>query len=497
MSTRKISENEALAKNLAEDYKRQLEAHISESSETVLHHAYELGRKAVAGGISVLDISILHHNALARALQTRPVETHDAVIAKASTFFSECLSPFEMLLRRYRDSNASLMAERKIIEGQMRQMQKMEALGRLTGGIAHDFNNLLGIIVSYIEVLTETAQDYQKDDIDTILTTALRGGELTRRLLAFARQQPLQPRIVNLNERLPETLKMLRPILGDTITIGMKLADDLWLTNIDPSQMEDALINLAINARDAMAGGGNIEIESANVHLDAQYASRNPEVTPGDYVMVAMSDTGSGMPPEVIERATEPFFTTKEPGKGTGLGLSMIYGFVRQSGGHLKIESKVGAGTTVRLYLPRSRNGFPAAARANAGVDPAAELRSVLLVDDNIVMRQLASWQLMQLGYKVQEAENAEDAIREFEMNGPFDLLLTDIGLPDGKSGYELAHRIRRIQPNIRILFTTGHAEPLDEKKYGDLAAVPVLRKPYRKQELIERVREAFASGRS
>jgi signal transduction histidine kinase len=474
--------------NRVEDYARHLAAYVSTPDESILHHAYELGRQAVSDGVSVLDMAILHHNALQQISASRSSATQLNYIEKAALFFTESLSPFEMLLRRYRESNVSLLAERKMIEQQLRQIQKMEAIGQLTGGIAHDFNNLLGIIIGNIELLLESAQGDQAEFIHEVMNASLRGAELTRRLLAFARQQPLNPRVVNLNERLPDAARMLKRTLGENIRITLTLADNLWPANVDPSQVEDAIINLAINSRDAMPNGGDLTIETANTTLDKQYAARNLEVAAGDYVMLSVSDTGMGMPPDVIERATEPFFTTKKPGQGTGLGLSMIYGFVRQSGGHFKIESTVGAGTTMRLYLPKAQDescdGKDEAPQKTAPIGG----ESILVVDDNAGLRQLAARLLSKLGYKVHAAENGIQALEVLETEGPFDLLFSDIGLPDGMDGYELAAAARKRQPRLKVLFTTGYTKVQENEQPH------MIRKPYRKQELAEKIRTALDS---
>ncbi len=475
--------------NRAEDYVRQLEAYVAAPDESALHHAYELGRQAVGDGISVLDMAILHHNALQRILANRPSATQLNDLDRAALFFTESLSPFEMLLRRYRESNVSLLAERKVIEQQLRQIQKMEAIGQLTGGIAHDFNNLLGIILGNIELLLETAHGDQAELINDVMNASMRGAELTRRLLAFARQQPLSPCLINLNERLPDTVKMLKRTLSENIQVKLALAEILWPTNVDPSQVEDAIVNLAINARDAMPNGGDLTLETANVRLDKHYAAQNLEVTAGDYVMLAVSDTGAGMPPEVIERATEPFFTTKKPGQGTGLGLSMIYGFVRQSGGHLKIESQVGVGTTMRLYLPKAQDeNFDSDTESSARKAAPRGGESILLVDDNPGLRQLAERLLNNLGYKVHAAENSARALQLLETEGPFDLLFTDIGLPDGMNGHELAAAAQKKQPRLKVLFTTGYAKAQENEQPR------MIRKPYRKQELAEKIRAALDS---
>jgi len=484
--------------NLTENYARYLETHLAEPSETVLHHAYELGRQAVSAGISVLDMAVVHHNSLRKILERQPEVAHPLLIDKAALFFTESLSPFEMLLRRYRDSNASLLAERKVIEQQLRQIQKMEAIGQLTGGIAHDFNNLLGVVVGNVELLLEGPQSdpAQTELVKTILKASLRGAELTRRLLAFARQQPLNPRIFNLNERIPDIVRMLHRTLGESINIKTVFAENLWLTVADPSQVEDALVNLAINARDAMPTGGDLTIETTNATLDDRYAARHLDVTSGDYVVLAVTDTGIGMPPEVIERATEPFFTTKKLGQGTGLGLSMIYGFARQTGGHLKIDSKVGVGTTMRLYLPRSRSAGPdIETDANAGRIAPKGGELILVVDDNAELRNLVTRQLTGLGYQVRVAESGPQALSLISAGETIDLLFTDIGLPEGMTGYELAEKARRLQPKLKVLFTTGYAKPQKQDGNEPAETAPVLAKPYRQRELAEKVRAVLDAG--
>jgi signal transduction histidine kinase len=387
---------------------------------------------------------------------------------------------------------AALRADHRAIENHLRQAQKVEAIGQLTGGIAHDFNNLLGVIVGNLDMLLETLKtDAARAEMASgALNAALRGAELTKRLLAVARQQPLSARVIDLNERLPGMIAMLRRTLGEDIHISASLADGLWPARADPSQVEDTLLNLAINARDAMPNGGALSIETANVALDERYVATHTEAMPGDYVMLSVTDTGVGMPPEVIERATEPFYTTKPPGKGTGLGLSMIYGFAKQSDGHLGIYSEVGVGTTVKLYLPRAQSidaGSDSDSPGGAELEPGGE--SIAVVDDNPELRKVAVRRLTSLGYKCREAENGPTALMLFESGERFDLLFTDIGLPDGISGYELAKLAQQRQPWLKVLFTTGYAKV--QKRKGDEAqeAVPMLRKPYRGKELAEKVR--------
>ncbi len=384
-------------------------------------------------------------------------------------------------------------AERRRIEQQLRQAQKMEAMGQLTGGIAHDFNNLLGVIVANVDLLLDTVRgDRVLSELTTeILNSALHGADLTHRLLAFARQLPLSAQVVELNERLPRIVAILQRTLGEGIDIATVLGDGLWHTRVDPSQIEDALLNLAINARDAMPNGGTLTIETANVALDDSYAALHPEVVPGDYVMLAMTDTGSGMPADIAERAMEPFFTTKEPGKGTGLGLSMIYGFAKQSGGHLSIYSEVGIGTTVRLYLPRapeeSAGATAAPAKAAAPLPTGGE--SILLVDDNAALRRVTMRRLVGLGYRVSDAGDGPSALALIDSGRHFDLLLTDLGLPSGMTGYDLAEHARRRRPGLKVLFTTGYGHVREHGHGPARDSAPLIRKPYRSDELAGTVR--------
>jgi two-component system cell cycle sensor histidine kinase/response regulator CckA len=386
---------------------------------------------------------------------------------------------------------AESRAQRRAVEDHLRRAQKVEALGQLTGGIAHDFNNLLGVIVGNLDMLAEAlrADASQMELVDSALNAALRGAELTKRLLAVARQQPLATKVIDLNERLPGMVAMLQRTLGAGIDISARLADDLWSARADPSRVEDAVLNLAINARDAMPDGGGLVIATSNVRLDG---APGGEVAPGDYVLLSVTDTGEGMPPEVIERATEPFFTTKPAGKGTGLGLSMIYGFAKQSDGHMTIDSRVGHGTTVRLYLPRA--GGPGAdasdAKPTAPDHRARGGETILVVDDNPELRQVSVRRLTGLGYTCVEADNGPDALALMDAGQRFDLLFTDIGLPDGMTGDVLALKARERQPDIKVLYTTGYAKATQTgagDEHTDLK--PMLRKPYRGQELTEMVR--------
>jgi PAS domain S-box-containing protein len=389
--------------------------------------------------------------------------------------------------------------ERQAIEEQLRQAQKVEAIGQLTGGVAHDFNNLLGVIVGNLDMLQDLVRsDPEGSELaQSALNAALRGAELTKRLLAVARQQPLAARVIDLNERLPGIVAMLQRTLGENIHLNTRLGDGLWAARADPSQVEDTLLNLAINARDAMPDGGTLTIETGNVTLDEHFAASRTEITPGDYVMLSVTDTGVGMAPEVIARATEPFFTTKPAGKGTGLGLSMIYGFAKQSGGHLSIYSEVGVGTTMRLFLPKAQTeeaGVEGARPTAATLSGGGE--SILVVDDNHELRQVSVRRLTRLGYRCREADNGPRALALLEAGERFDLLFTDIGLPDGISGYELAKLAGQRQPRLKVLFTTGYAKVHSRDGEEPPESDDMLRKPYRSEELAGKVR-AILDARS
>ncbi|GLX12358.1 hypothetical protein Pstr01_05970 [Pseudomonas straminea] len=346
-------------------------------------------------------------------------------------------------------------------EEQLRQAQKMEAIGQLTGGIAHDFNNLLAGILGSLELIQRKlpANDHPQlaRFVDAAIASANRGASLTHRLLAFARRQSLDLRPVQVNALVCALEDLLVRTLGEQIALEIQLSDDLWPTRSDSHQLENALINLAINARDAMPEGGTLRIETRNTQLGESEA-HNYQVPPGDYLLLSVSDTGCGMPEEIIRHAFEPFFTTKPIGQGTGLGLSMVYGFVKQTGGYLHLESQVGHGTTLDLYLPRLPEA-PTAQQADARRDaPRGTGERILVVEDDQVVRMLMIEVLEELGYQLIQASDAQSALGLLEQHAPLDLLLTDVGLP-GMNGRQLADAARQRQPGLKVLFATGYAE--------------------------------------
>jgi signal transduction histidine kinase len=381
----------------------------------------------------------------------------------------------------------SQIAERLRTEEMLRRSEKMKALGQLTGGIAHDFNNLLGVIIGSVELLMDGVQNEpeQAELAREILNSALSGSLLTRRLLAVARNQPLRPERVDLKALLRDHVEMLRRTLGEAIHIDATQASDLWLTSADPSQIGDALLNLALNARDAMPQGGNLSIEAANIHLDARSAAAYTEVAEGDYVVLTVTDTGTGMSEDVVQRAVEPFFTTKPPSAGSGLGLSMAYGFAKQSGGHLDIESVIGTGTKVRLYLPRAAEDAVAVTKApRVGTPYPGGTEAILLVDDNETLMEVARRHLCTLGYKVLAAASGPSALVILESGETVDLLFTDIVMAEGMSGYKLAEAARRMRPGLKVLFTSGYAAELSEHDGQHM-----LHKPYDRRDLSRAVR--------
>jgi PAS domain S-box-containing protein len=355
------------------------------------------------------------------------------------------------------------LTERRAIEDQLRQMQKMEAIGQLTGGIAHDFNNMLQVISGNIETLQRRVR-HEDSNIQRLLTAALHGAErastLTHRLLAYSRQQPLDPKPIDLNRLVPGMSDLLTRTLGERIKLESVLSGGLWHVLVDPNQVENAILNLAVNARDAMPDGGKLTIETANIQLDEAYALAHAEVTAGHYVMLAVSDTGIGMTADVIEKVFEPFFTTKKLGEGTGLGLSQVYGFVKQSGGHINIYSEPGEGTTVRVYFPRALSGGTAEPHpAPAQVPEIGGRETILVVEDNPDVRTYTTEILRELGYRVFEAQEADTALGFLASEPEIKLLFTDIGLPGPLNGRQLSDEARKIRPDVRTLFTTGYAQ--------------------------------------
>ena len=408
----------------------------------------------------------------------------------------------EELESRVRERTAALeqqVADRESAEAQLRQIQKMETIGQLTGGIAHDFNNMLAVVIGSIEMARRRAErsDFERlvGSLDSAREGAKRASDLVTRLLAFARQQALAPQTIDVDDLIAGMSSMMQRTLGETIEIEIVRTDDLWRCWADPVQLENAILNLAVNARDAMPEGGRLTIETCNVELDEAKALEHPEATPGQYVMIAVTDIGVGMPAAIIERAFDPFFTTKEVGKGTGLGLSQIYGFVRQSGGHVTIASEVGRGTVVRLHLLRHSGDAPSAEAAS--VEPqrmphARNAETVLVVEDEPGVREMSVDALRELGYAVVHADGPRQALRLIEQQPQIDLIFTDIVMPE-MDGRELADAARAMRPEIKVVYTTGYAR--GSSKEDELPDAAYLSKPFTLAALASKVRDVLDGG--
>jgi signal transduction histidine kinase len=402
--------------------------------------------------------------------------------------------------------SAEAMVERfqeiEATESQVRQAQKMEAIGQLTGGVAHDFNNILTVITGTIELLADAVKDrpHLAQITNLISAAAARGADLTQHLLAFARRQPLQPRSTDVNALVIDAARLLRPTLGEQIEIESMLSPDSAPALIDPSQLSTAILNLALNARDAMAEGGKLTLETRNVVLDEDYARLNSEVRPGNYVMLAVRDTGDGIPGSLLDKVFEPFFTTKDVGKGSGLGLSMVYGFVKQSNGHIKLYSEEGHGTTVKLYLPQA-SGLAGAASVTYAL--AADTgtsgfqlgdKSILIVEDDALVREYVMTQIGNLGYNTLAASNASEALALIDGPERIDLLFTDIIIPGGINGRKLATEALKRRPELKVLYTSGYTENAIVH-HGRLdVGVLLLPKPYLSSDLARMIRTALVS---
>jgi PAS domain S-box-containing protein len=388
------------------------------------------------------------------------------------------------------------ITKRLLMEARLRQSQHLEAIGQLTGGVAHDFNNLLTVILGNAEMLTDKLRS--NPDLRKLaemnVSAASRGAELTSRLLAFARRQALDPKAVDANKLLMGIHDLLRRTLPENIEIELAQGAGLWLALIDPGQLEDAVLNLCLNARDAMPSGGRLTIETANERIDQEYAAQQGDIDAGQYVLITVTDNGTGIEPKDLNRVFDPFFTTKEFGKGTGLGLSMVYGFVKQSRGHIRIYSEVGHGTAVKMYLPRA-----------SGIDDAAEEspaellvdfrggEKILLVEDDEYVRNYAKDQLLDLGYCVFPMKNGADALECLQQVPDIDLLFTDVVMPGGIGGRELAEQARKLRPGLKVLYTSGYTENSIVHQGRLDKGVHLLNKPYRRIELAQKIRAVLA----
>jgi PAS domain S-box-containing protein len=460
------------------------EPHLDTASSFVHPEDYPAAQRWIAALIAgqeqrTLDARMLRPNGDVRLLRVegRPVADQDGVVRRVAGTMQD-------------------ITERRLIERQLAQAQKMEAIGNLTGGMAHDFNNVLGVVIGNLDLLKRFIKDdpAAADLCAEALDGASRCTDLIRRLLAFARRQSLRPEIIDMNGLVGDIARLLGRILGEGIALNLHLDAGLRRVTADPSQLEAALVNFATNARDAMPKGGRLDVSTSNVVLDASYAALHPDVSPGAYVRIEISDTGTGIPPEIIGRIFEPFFTTKEPGRGTGLGLSMAFGFVKQSGGHLSVYSEPGLGTTFRLYLPSVAVEDMVADSPMDDATVAGGDETVLVVEDNAQLRQSTVRQLAELGYRVLTAEHAAAALAILS-GQRVDLLLTDVVMPGSMDGLDLAHHALTLRPDLKILLTSGFPALRGADQRMVDCAFPMLPKPSRRDELARMVREVLDAG--
>jgi signal transduction histidine kinase/CheY-like chemotaxis protein len=473
---------------------------LSGSIRTLAEEAAALGRGELraAQRLPVRELDEVGEALVAAAADLRERERERDRAEQDLRRLSETLE--KMVSERTREL-VSEMRKRAETEETLRQVQKMEAIGQLTGGIAHDFNNMLGVVLGNLELAQRRLAKGERS-IDNLLANALEGGRravaLTQRLLAFARQQPLAPEPLDANSLVSGMSDLLNRSLGEAVQLQTDLTPDLWRIHADPSQLENAILNLAVNARDAMPEGGKLIIETRNARLDETYAAEHPELTPGDYVMIAVCDTGTGMPPEVAEKAFDPFFTTKGSGVGTGLGLSQVYGFVKQSGGHVRIDTEPGKGTNIRVYLPRYRGALEESTNAadKAPLPVGDSSITVLVVEDESGVRRYSTDALRELGYRVLEAGNAAEALELMDANQDIALLFTDVVMPN-MNGKRLAEMALQQRPSLRVLFTTGYTRDAIVHNGMLDPGVNLLSKPFTLDQLARKIAEVLAEDRT
>jgi len=467
----------------------------------------EARAEAAAGLASAAQDANRRAAALAQALDRSRAE----LVQKAEAL-ERALAQAERLNQELQNLNSTLehrveeeVKERARAEESLRQAQKMEAIGQLTGGIAHDFNNLITIVIGGLDSIERHLAPLPESEATArirrframSLEGARRAATLTSRLLAFSRRQPLDPKAIEVNRLVVGLADLLQRTLGETIALETVSGAGLWRAMADASQLENSILNLAVNARDAMPNGGRLTIETSNAYLDEEYVSKTPEfLEPGQYVQIAVCDTGIGMTDEILQKAFEPFFTTKETGKGTGLGLSQVHGFVRQSGGHVRIYSEVGQGTTVKLYLPRATENVISPDTLDdytqSGVIGGSE--RILVVEDDDSLREFSTGALIELGYRVIYAKSGPRALELLERESNIDLLFTDVILPDGMNGRQLADEARRRRPELRVLYTTGYTRNAIVH-HGRLdRGINFIGKPFTFEQLARRVRAIFDS---
>jgi PAS domain S-box-containing protein len=410
------------------------------------------------------------------------------------------VSEFQVDGRRYFTGMIQDLSDRKHVEAALRESerrlahaQKMEAVGQLTGGIAHDFNNLLLVITGNLELLEGEADPVaQKELLKEVKEAAMLGSKLTDQLLTFSRRRHVDAQVIGLNDHVLGITDMLRRTLGEDITLSTSLSPVIWAIRADGGQLQSAIVNMAVNGRDAMPHGGKLVIETRNIVLDADHSDFHPELEAGQYVQLSISDTGLGMPPEVRDRVFEPFFTTKEKGRGTGLGLAMVYGFVKQCGGHVTVYGDVGHGTTFNLYFPRADGAAAPVAEETKADSHSQVSETILVVEDDERVRRLTIARLKLMGYQILEASDGSKALDILTKDHPVDLVFTDLIMPGGMSGREVAARARQLKPGVKVLLTSGYAEELEDLERERLK---VLRKPYNQADLIAALRGYQSAG--
>jgi signal transduction histidine kinase len=483
--------------SLAEQYKVALESHLrGEGGEGALNAAYELGRKAYVDGLGVLEMAKVHHAALSHLVESRALALDRPHLERASEFFAESISPFEMSFRVHLDTNAKLaalnetlrlandklvaeIADRLRAETALRQAQKLQAIGRLAGGVAHNFNNLLTVVLGNLDAARDRAANDETlgQALATAARAAERGAKVTKQLLAFSRQQMLRPEVIEPAKRLRDIASLLGATLRGDLAIETEIGADLSTVEIDQLEFELAFLNLGFNARDAMPKGGVLRISAANRTMRDDRLALD-----GDYLVISVADTGQGIRPELLPRVFEPFFTTKDVGAGSGLGLSQVYGFANQSGGAVDIESRVGGGTTVHLYLP-ARRAQPTAEGAVEHLQPHEHRAAgtVLVVDDDVDVANLAAQLLTRCGFKVKLAYRAHAALDLLRKGEGVDLIFSDILMPDGMNGIQLAEEVKRRYPELPVLLATGYRDAATD---AGARGLQIIAKPYRAREL-------------
>ncbi|HWL18227.1 MAG TPA: response regulator [Bradyrhizobium sp.] len=494
-------------------YTSALRYHLANGGELALHQAYELGRAALGKGFGILDLVLLHHDAIAELIVEPRVEDDLALRALAAEFLAECLSPFEMTLQGYREANARLSAanadltfanaatvtaheafkaevvERERAETALVHAQKLQTIGLLTGSIAHHINNLLTVMLGNLDLARRRIKD--NDDVARFILSARYGTEraadVVKQLLTFSRQQKLEPRVVDTAQWLADVMPLIRDSLRGDIFVETTVPASLWPIRIDPAQLELALLNLGLNARDAMPGGGVLRLLAANRHLDDDRLALH-----GDYVVIEVSDTGEGVDPEILPRVFEPFFTTKEPGAGTGLGLSQVYSFIHHSGGAVDMKSVLGEGATVRIYLPASAGAVAHATGEALVAKPPDASGRVLVVDDDVEVADIVAQLLRGCGYSVRLAHRAQAALELLKTGEPIDLVFSDVIMPGGMSGVQLADEMRRSFPALPILLTTGYSNAIEQ---ATAKGLDLITKPYGADELHDRIDALLRTG--